>query len=644
MHSAHVRLYNQNKAAKAMERRAAAQNIEKKIVTWAEYTITDAPRQVSKNITFVNKCLAGIPYTIARRLLDEYVKNYQGNKNPSVKSQYAGDCIANMRLRERSKPLQTIIRTSALNDMRALYNEESRKRAAFVASQQCLEIVKNTHGKEYGANVIKAYKACMKHAGLFEIKSKIKPNATDLRRYESALVRLLDCDWWQGQLDRLAARTVEHCYILAGFVKKNAQEYASNAAVSYYRQKRRENADYLDLMEVVNVDTDHAVDLREIADKSSSNPRIKRTELIVRCRGMEEYAAQNGLVSSFVTITAPSKFHANSAKYNGATPLDTHKYLCNQWAKARAEIARAELDYMGVRVVEPHNDATPHWHILLFTQKEQESELHDILSHYALEMDGDEKGAKESRFDAVTIPQGKSATGYIAKYIAKNIDGAHVANLDDHENKDKKLSDSIDRVNAWCRVWGVRQFQFFGTPSITLWRELRRLKQPIEDQAAESIRAAADTSNFCAFIDALSRVSAKINYEEKHNKYDEIIKKIIGIVINANEVDTRPDVFELRVKKASAERAQPRRGSDSRTRVFNCTAQAFDASQPVKRYDINAIKDKIRAENPFVSDDILKQICETVIYTGADLDTILKNRAIEKQKRIKKANEQRMLY
>ncbi len=92
----------------------------------------------------------------------------------------------------------------------------------------------------------------------------------------------------------------------------------------------------------------------------------------------------------------------------------------------------------------------------MFYAPEHRDELMDIYSHYALLEDGDEPGAASNRCDFKDIDYTKgSATGYIAKYISKNIDGGHLDT--DIYGSDAKLATM--RVEAWASCWGIRQFQ-----------------------------------------------------------------------------------------------------------------------------------------------------------------------------------------
>jgi hypothetical protein len=94
----------------------------------------------------------------------------------------------------------------------------------------------------------------------------------------------------------------------------------------------------------------------------------------------------------------------------------------------------------GFRVAEPHHDGTPHWHLLLFLRPEEVEYATAIFRKHALKEDGYEPGAQEHRFTVTPIDEKfGSATGYIAKYISKNIDGYGMdGELDDESGQPVK--------------------------------------------------------------------------------------------------------------------------------------------------------------------------------------------------------------
>lgn len=242
-------------------------------------------------------------------------------------------------------------------------------------------------------------------------------------------------------------------------------------------------------------------------------PQIRRNELMTRARGFENIATAQGDIGVFVTLTCPSKYHSTYAKsgdfnprWNGSTPWQGQQYLNEAWSRIRAELDREEIRFYGFRVAEPQHDGTPHWHLLLFLRPEQQQHFLQIFNHYALQEDGNEEGAAANRVKVVQIdPARGSATGYIAKYICKNIDGAGL----DQDINGGDAAVAASRVEAWANCWGIRQFQQLGGVSVSVWRELRRLTETQEQPQIEAARLAADQGNWQQFVAAMGGVFAK---------------------------------------------------------------------------------------------------------------------------------------
>ncbi|MGJ0580959.1 replication endonuclease, partial [Xenorhabdus bovienii] len=126
-----------------------------------------------------------------------------------------------------------------------------------------------------------------------------------------------------------------------------------------------------------DMETGERFDLVEKVMQSISNPEIRRMELMAQIAGIERVATARGDIGMFITITTPSKYHPtrqmgkdkiavlNSNWADEAyTPKDGQRYLVRVWAKIRTAFKDAGLNVYGVRVVEPHHDGTPHWHLL----------------------------------------------------------------------------------------------------------------------------------------------------------------------------------------------------------------------------------------------------------------------------------------
>ncbi len=290
-----------------------------------------------------------------------------------------------------------------------------------------------------------------------------------------------------------------------------------------WQEQRRKNRDFFKSHELVD-EEGNVSSLEEMINKSTSNPAIRRHELMARMAGVELVAQQRGDVGIFLTITCPSKYHSNiqsghhNAKWNHTTVAQAQQYLCRVWNRATAKLKREDLRPYGFRVAEPHHDGTPHWHALLFMPQAEVKATIAILREYFIKEDRAELGRNTgARFKSKKMdPRKGSATAYIAKYISKNIDGHALAGeLDDESGK--PLNETAKYAMAWASLHRIRQFQPMGQPPVTVYRELRKLSNQITarqkiantfkrgaamlaDPAMDAVCAAADVGCFATYI------------------------------------------------------------------------------------------------------------------------------------------------
>ncbi|WP_336795862.1 replication endonuclease [Erwinia aphidicola] len=397
----------------------------------------------------------------------------------------------------------------------------------------------------------------------------------DPENVASAISRMTAEKWWKNRLRRIAASWREHLQIALANVSKKHTPYASTMNVIEWREQKRRTREFIKNMELEDVDGNR-IDLLGKFDGSVANPAIRRCELMTRIRGFENICNEMGFVGEFYTVTAPSRYHATiktghrNRRWNGASPADTQRYLCSVWQKIRAKLHREDIRIFGIRVAEPHHDATPHWHMLMFMLPEDVDHVRQVIRDYAFQEDSSElrtPKARKARFHAEAIdPKKGSATGYVAKYISKNIDGyALDGELDDESGT--ALKETAPAVSAWAARWHIRQFQFVGGAPVTVYRELRRMADSETAQGVSvefaAAHDAADAGDWAAYVNAQGgpfvrrdelTVRAWYESDNKLNEYGEETVRIKGVyspaVGNDTPILTRLTQWKIVPKKA----------------------------------------------------------------------------------------------
>lgn len=376
--------------------------------------------------------------------------------------------------------------------------------------------------------------------------------------------------WWRRNLRRHVARRTEMLAIRLGLVHKRAGLYASHDTLHRRRAQKRRNSALLTAMQAVN-ELGDSFTLAELADKSTANPALRRAELMTRIAGFEYIARAMDMAGEFVTLTAPGRFHPvyakggrRNARYDGSSPLDAHLYLGRVWRRITAALARAGIRIFGFRVVEPHHDGTPHFHGLFFLRRPDVTVFRRIVARHAVREDREELGLhycltreaamdKARQLQAAGQPGSRrhiaarlrveadfwarpprrvwwairarvffkainwrlgTAAGYIAKYIAKNIDGQQQDGRSlgmDYEAAQGEVNAvaTAERVDAWAACWGIRQFQQVGGPPVGVWRELRRWDYTGAEDVLMLAAVAADAGNWGRFMEVMGGYEAR---------------------------------------------------------------------------------------------------------------------------------------
>lgn len=332
-----------------------------------------------------------------------------------------------------------------------------------------------------------------------------------------AMARMTCALWWRRQLRKLHAKAVEGAAIKLGYVNRTRDIYVSNESLRRRTQQNARNAATLEAT-VARNELGQEYTLAELAAAGPANKAIRRAELMTRISGFERIARELSHAGLFFTITCPSRMHKwatikngagkavsvrENARYDGTTPREAQSYLAKVWARIRAALKRKEIGIYGFRIAEPNHDGTPHWHLLVFHEAMEFKALQSTVKRYALADSPGEAGAHLHRVDFKPIDWSRgSAAGYIAKYVAKNIDGYKV-------DKDLYGNDALEtsaRVEAWASTWGIRQFQQVGGPPVTVWRELRRVES-VPEGAPDHLKAAHRAVNKLAVIEGRDNAS-----------------------------------------------------------------------------------------------------------------------------------------
>ncbi len=264
--------------------------------------------------------------------------------------------------------------------------------------------------------------------------------------------------------------------------------------------------------------------------------------------------------------------------------------------------------------------------MLMFMLPEDVDRVRAVITRYAREEDHHElksEKARRARFHAEAIdPDKGSATGYVAKYISKNIDGYALDDERDDESGEM-LKDTAPAVSAWAARRRIRQFQFMGGAPVTVYRELRRMAdaETAKGLSVEFalVHDAADAGDWAGYVNAQGgpfvrrdELQVRTWYESTDavNEYGEECVRIGGVydkqVGNCTPIITRLTQWKIVAKRPQAEGFEVKGASaPSRSSVNNCTGREsdppiLDLTKPLSRRERRELANRLRKKKPSI--------------------------------------------
>lgn len=341
--------------------------------------------------------------------------------------------------------------------------------------------------------------------------------------------RVNDARFWRRAIRRYLMRTREHLLLLGGFIGAHAENYVSDAQLKTRRAQLRRQAKWLE--ETVLVPRYLPPSCNDKGDsitlKDAATTAVERfAKLYTFVKALDELAEENNLATAMLTITLEPEWHPNPShgrnQWNGASPREAHQAMALRWQAILRDLDHASVGVSGLRVVEPHKDGCPHWHVWLLYRREVETTiLATVMKYFPNKLKvrvPNRKGEDRSNSDVVFDTQAdlrahtgrplahakegaqvefsrinrklSSGASYAMKYLLKTVDTGDdliedvglLPSAEDGAGRKaarKAHKKTARRVDAYRALWGINSGQLFGIAKcLTAWDELRRLEKP----------------------------------------------------------------------------------------------------------------------------------------------------------------------
>lgn len=350
--------------------------------------------------------------------------------------------------------------------------------------------------------------------------------------------RLVNRKWLQDQVRVRVGRSSYERARQAGRIGKHKQAdlYITEEDYQKYLDSKASAMQYMKDTVFISHEDDE-VEMLDVYNSTTANPRNRKTQLMTQVAGMVKYADKHGYAFAMITPTAASEHHPAprledgeirvNPRYLAAKPnwttKKTHEHLNAIAERVFSALDREGVEFYGFKGIEAHKDGTPHHHYGFFYKDVpgNKRKVHSAFAWYFQELDkvvsdgvvlGDvgkykhrrkmsreqqaaikqhlhdtQPGAAKRR---VTFVYHDATKGSLSNYILKSLLNYVIKDVADKDadgdaidltEKQQDAAARQQRIAAWASLNGIRQFSTIRTgASMGVYQELRRIHSPVE--------------------------------------------------------------------------------------------------------------------------------------------------------------------
>jgi hypothetical protein len=245
----------------------------------------------------------------------------------------------------------------------------------------------------------------------------------------------------------------------------------------------------------------------------------RRAQLYTVAKAMEFEGERRDFTAFFITLTLPGEYHPfttgkldKNGHYPNARPNPNWNpaygpaaqwaELQGRWATIRGRLADhvALREWWGISVPEPHQDGTPHLHIMVWMPRSFEQRGMRRTAHVLRDILRDVAPDRQGRLEIVrkrVLKNGKTTGASPASYVMKYV----MMSLDDEATQAARGEDA-ERHRAWASTRGLRRMRLVGVHgSLRIWQRLWTAREDEYDTMPPTAQTAWDymrRSEVCA--------------------------------------------------------------------------------------------------------------------------------------------------